>query len=187
MKRALLLLALMSSAARAQAPAAFGELRFRGGVVDNFSAGAIGDDWKPRVGKEVGLSTPFVVGEVEASIGRIHYRPLTGHPTYTATILTLRWMTPELGRLVRMSGGVGLSDYLMAFDDASLVAGLRTEEEVMPSFSARIRAPLTSGLSLFGEGRYGLLMLGHHTKMGFINVGAQLAMTTPAWLQDFLR
>jgi hypothetical protein len=75
----------------------------------------------------------------------------------------------------------------MEFDDAALVAGLRTEEEVMPSVSARIRTPITRGISLFGEGRYGLLLLGHHTKMGFFNAGAQLAVTTPGWLQDFLR
>ncbi|HEY6213182.1 MAG TPA: hypothetical protein VIW45_12905, partial [Vicinamibacterales bacterium] len=93
------------------------------------------------------MSTPFAIGEVDASISRIHYRALTGHPTYAATILTLRWMTPEVGGRVRLSGGIGLSDYLMEFDDPALVAGLRTEEEVMPSVSARIRTPITRGIS----------------------------------------
>lgn len=179
---------LWAGRARAQDSAAYGEMRFRVGAVDNAHAGAISRDWKPLIGKQIEVATPLAVGEVGASVARVHYEPLTGKPAYKATLFTISWLAPEIrvGR-AGLAAGFRYSDYRMDFDDPTLVGGLRTEEEVMPGVIARGRVILTRRISLVGDASYGVLMLGHHTRMVLLAAAAQYALPTPAWLRGIMR
>jgi hypothetical protein len=187
MKRFLILL-LGAAPLGAQDSTAYRELRFRASAVDNVHAGAIERDWQPLIGKQVEVAVPLAVGEVGMAVGRIHYKPLTGHPAYKATLITLSWLTPELALWkARLAGGARFSDYRMDFDDPSMVSGLRTEEEVMPAAIIRGRIVASKRVSVFADASYGVLMLGHRTRMAFVSVGAQYALRNPSWLQGIMR
>jgi hypothetical protein len=174
--------------AGAQDSSAYRELRIRASLVSNPEAGAISSDWKPGVGKQIDVATPLAVGELAVSVGRIHYKPLTGKPSYAATVFTFAWLTPEVSvSRARLSAGLRLSDYRMDFDDPSLVGGLRTEEEVMPGVIAKGRLAIGRRVSLVGDASYAILMLGHHTRMTLLTAGAEYALPTPGWLRDIMR
>lgn len=185
-----LLAILMCVAVRAgaQDSSAYRELRLRASALSNPVAGAITDDWRPLIGKQLEVGTPLAVGEFDIAVGRVHYKPLTGKPAYKATFITLAWLSPEatLSRL-RLSGGFRLTDYRMDFDDPSMVAGLRTEEEVMPGIIGRARLRMTRRVSLLADASYGLLLLGVHTNMIMLSAGAEYALPTPGWLRDMMR
>jgi hypothetical protein len=174
--------------AGAQDSAAYGELRLRASALSNPVAGAITDDWRPLIGKQLEVGTPIPVGEVAMMVGRVHYKPLTGKPAYKATFVTLAWFAPEISvTRLRLSGGVRLTDYMMNFDDPSMVAGLRTEEEVMPGVIGRARLRITRRVSLLADASYGRLLLGVHTNMVMLTAGAEYALPTLGWLRDALR
>jgi hypothetical protein len=179
---------VFAAQANAQDSVAYRELRLRAGAVDNIHAGAISEDWQPRVGKQVEVGTPLPVGEMSMNVARIHYKPVTGKPAYKATFISMTWMLP-LVRVSRaqLNGGLRLSDYRMDFDDPTVVSGLRTEEEVMPAAVTRARLAIAKRISLFGDASYGVLMLGHHTRMALLSAGAEYALTTPGWLRDIMR
>jgi hypothetical protein len=188
--RSFVCIAAMCCAIRAgaQDSSAYRELRIRGSLLGNPSSGPISNDWKPRIGKQIDVATPLAVGEFAVSVGRIHYKPLTGKPSFAATVFTFAWLTPELTvAKARLSAGLRLSDYRMDFDDPSLVGGLRTEEEVMPGVVAKGRLPIGRRISLVGDASYGILMLGHHTRMALMTAGAEYALPTPGWLRDIMR
>jgi hypothetical protein len=187
MKRLLMLL-IGAAPLGAQDSTAYRELWFRASAIDNVHAGAIDRDWKPLIGKQVEVATPLSVGELGLAVGRIHYKPLTGHPAYKATLITLSWLTPELVVWrARLAGGARFSDYRMDFDDPSVVSGLRTEEEVMPAVIVRGRIVASKRASVFADASYGVLMLGHRTRMVLLSGGAQYALPTPSWLQGIMR
>jgi hypothetical protein len=181
------LLFLVATSADAQ-DSSFSTLRIRGGLLRNPIAGHISEDWSPGTGLRGEFATN--VGKAELGLGLAHlaYNPTTGKPSYTATIFSLSITRPLLDR-PRGSIDVGarLADYRMDFNDASLVGGLRTEEEVLLSAVGRARARLHGDLAVFGDVSYGVLMLGTKTPMGFVTVGAEYDGQMPGWLRGLLR
>lgn len=186
--KTLVALVCLAAPAGAQDSSAYSELRFRASALSNPVAGAITDDWRPMIGKQLEVATPLAVGAFGVAVGRVHYKPLTGHPQFKATFITLAWLSPEarISRL-HLSGGLRLTDYRMDFDDPTLNAGLRTEEEVMPGIIGHARLPLARRISLVADASYGLLLLGVHTRMVLLTAGAEYAVTTPGWLRDMMR
>ena len=83
--------------------------------------------------------------------------------------------------------GARLTDVRMDFDDPSMVAGLRTEEEVMLSVVGRMRVSLGRGFSAFAEGSYGRLMLSTRTPIATAAVGMEHGLPMPGWLAGILR
>jgi hypothetical protein len=188
MKSAAIILAVIAASASAQGVAPYSELRFRGSLVKNTSFGAISDNWSAKTGFTVDVGTPLTAGEVALGLSHIGYTSTTGQPDYKATVFSLSWLSPEYGhRIVKVSGGIRLSDYRMDFDDPNAGPGLKTEEEVMPGVIGRGRLALTPRFSLVADGAYGLLMVAHHTPMTFLSVGGQATVAAPGWLRDFLR
>ena len=57
--------------------------------------GVINDDWRPLIGNQLEVATPLAVGEFGVAVGRVHYKPFTGHPAYKATLITLAWLPPK--------------------------------------------------------------------------------------------
>jgi hypothetical protein len=180
---------LLFAAARAGAQdSSYTELRLRVSAFRNPVAGAISEDWKPGTGLQLEVGTPIALGELSLSIGTLGYAPLTGKPKFRATMFTLGWTRPiaRVGR-IDLSGGLRVSAYRMDFDDSTVVAGLRNEEETLIAVTGRGRVAIGRRSSLFIDGSFGVLMLGTRTRMALIHVGAERALTTPAWLLDVLR
>jgi hypothetical protein len=181
-------LACIAAPVGAQDSTAYRELRLRASALSNPVAGTITDDWRPLIGKQLEVGTPLAVGEFSIAVGRVHYKPLTGKPSYKATFITLAWLSREaaVSRL-RLSGGFRLTDYRMDFDDPTVDPGLRTEEEVMPAVIGRARLPMGRRLSVLADASYGLLMLGVHTPMVLLTAGVEYAVPTPGWLREIMR
>ena len=55
---------------------------------------------------------------------------------------------------------------------------------MLPGVVARARLSLPHRFSLIADASYGVLMLGHHTRVVLLAAGGQYAVTTTAWLRD---
>jgi hypothetical protein len=167
---------------------AYSVLNVRLSAFRNPVAGAIRDDWRPGTGVQAEIGTPFAGGEMGLALGHLGYTPTSGKPAYKATLFTLSWLSAPLRvSRIRLSGGFRLTDYRMDFDDPALVAGLRTEEEVMPGAIARVTVPVARRFTVFADASYGLLMLGTRTPMLLVHLGAERGFSTPDWVRGILR
>jgi hypothetical protein len=187
MLRALMLLVLLGATARAQ-DSSFCSLRLRASAVRVPVIGHIGDDWRARTGAQLEIGSNVGAGELSLAAARIAFEPTTGQPPFTETIFSLSWLRPVAfaGRGELAVGG-RLSDVRMDFDDPALVAGLRTEEEVLLSLVARGRLGVGRGFSAFVETAAGALMLSTRTPTVSVAVGLEHGIPSPNWLRDFLR
>jgi hypothetical protein len=187
MKRVLMLLVLMGATAGAQ-DSSFTRLRLRASVVRMPVIGHIGDDWRARTGAQLEIGSNVGVGELSLAAARVAFEPTTGRPPFTETIFSLSWLRP-IASVARSELAVGgrLSDVRMDFDDPALVAGLRTEEEVLLSLVARGRLGVGRGFSAFIETAAGAFMLSTRTPTVSVAAGLERGMPSPKWLRDFLR
>ena len=182
-----LMLGVLAASASAQ-DSSFSRLQLRGSILRNPASGYIANDWESRTGAQLDVGLDLGRGEVAATVAHLAFRPTSGKPPFTGTMVSLGWTTPVLhaGRLT-LEGGPRLTDFRMDFDDPSLVVGLRTEEEVMLGVVGRARVPVRGRYSLFVEGSYGALMLSTNTPMLFVNAGIAASFRTPQWIRGILR
>lgn len=183
----LLLVLGVASQAWAQ-DTSFSELRLRGSLFRNPVIGQIGDDWRAKTGIQLEVGSNVGIGDLSLAVGHIGYEALTGRPPFTGTLFSLGWSVPALraGR-ARLDVGARLTDMRMDFDDPALVAGLRTEEEIILNGIARGRVALGQRFTAYADVSYGVLMLSTKTPVLLIGAGFERAVGAPRWLRTILR
>ena len=178
---------LVATTAAAQ-DSSFTTLELRGAALRLPTVGHIGDDWRPKTGAQVELASNVGRGEIALAIGRVEFDPSTGRPPFKETLISLGWTYPVIRRAaVEVSGGARLTDVRFHFDDPSMVAGLRNEEEQMISALARGRVIVSRRISAFVESSYGTLLTSTRSPTVSVAAGVQADATMPRWLREFLR
>ena len=182
-----MLLVLVAGTAVAQ-DSSFSRLRIRGSVVRLPVIGHIGDDWRAQTGAQLEIGSNVGNGELSLAAARIAFEPTTGKPRFTETVFSLSWLRPVAATpRGELAVGGRLSDVRMDFDDPALVAGLRTEEEVLLAVVARGRLSVGRGFGAFLEMAAGALMLSTRTPTVSVAAGLEHGLSSPSWLRDFLR
>jgi hypothetical protein len=187
MKRAIALLVIMAGSATAQ-DSSFSRLAIRGSIVRFPEIGHIHDHWRAGTGGSLELASNVGAGELALAVGRVSFEPRTSVPPFTGTLFSLGWhRSLFFSPRAEFAAGARLSDLRMDFDDPTMVAGLRTEEEVMLAIAGRLRTSVGHGFSLFAEGSYGMLMLSTRTPIASVSLGVEHGLPMPGWLAGILR
>jgi hypothetical protein len=181
-------LLLLAAATASAQDSSFTQLLVRGSVLRMPSTGHIGDYWRPGTGGQVEIASNVGAGELGLAVARVAFDPKATTPAFTETIFSLAWTRSLVsGSRASFAAGARLSDVRMDFDDASIVGGLRTEEEVLLSAVGRGRVVLGRGFSGFLEGSWGLFMLSTRTPTATVAAGVEHGLPMPAWLRTILR
>jgi hypothetical protein len=186
--RRIVLLAMFATTTAAAQDSSFSALQLRASALRLPVIGRLDDDWRASTGVELGIASNVGRSEIGLTVGRVGFEPTTGRPPFTETLISLGWTLPILQRRwFGMSVGGRLTDVRFDFDDPSMVAGLRNEEEQLISAITRARIRIGRGYSGFVDAAYGVLMTSTRSPTMTLAVGFQHDGAMPGWLREFLR
>ncbi len=186
---ALLLALLAAPTAAAQArPLPFERVTITLGVVGTLDRGRLDGLWRPDLGGEIALRSPFYLGQVEIGMDRTDFVARRSDlPQYTAWYVFAGWSLDQpLAGPVRWSPALRLGGYGMLFDGDDVPEHRESESELAADLISRLS--LTVGrnweLSLAGGYRTVFTDPEIHLLSAAVRFGRELAM--PGWLRDFL-
>jgi hypothetical protein len=185
------LAAAYASPAHAQSPAArvpFGTISPSLALAGELARNASLDPWEPSPGFELVVRTPFYAGSVALGVQQLsHESGRTGVPGFRARYVFVGW-SYELAPLPRLTVAPGLrvGIYDMQFDDESLPAYARSENEMAAALSAEAAYPIRGRWSAVAGLDARLVFTEPRMRQLGVTAGLRYAFASPEWLRAFL-
>ncbi|MEE9166433.1 MAG: hypothetical protein V3U24_03090 [Candidatus Neomarinimicrobiota bacterium] len=157
-------------------------------VDKNVNRSTFHDFWKPDLGIETFVKTPFYQGDVEIGFQFISYMAKANRiPDYKSVYIYLgygkEWRLPSR---VYWFNGFKIGNYLMIFEGGKLGDPSKTESEFSADLVSRMSYPIHKTLRISVSTSYMIIYTHKRIEFAFISVGTSYSIKTPKWIRDFL-
>ncbi len=177
-------------ASHAQSPEPFAWVEFRLGGAQNVNRNFLHTFWKPGIGGEFSMATPFYLGYAEFGGAYHRYRvDQPAVPAFGAVLLYAGWgLDVEVVQRLRFESGLRVGNYRMTFDDEDVpFAGVKNESELALLVNARVALRPAGPVSVYVGGSYTKVYTFLRLNLWYVSAGLSYRLHSPEWLKEFLR